>query len=122
MLLERLNIALEAVGLRNIEMNEKVKIDFEYKQQAEYLHELLDKIRERKKYLSLINKAKELATTDEQKQKLKVDENTILTEELFNTDSGGDTRAHNPVIVGLMANDTILESQSVPGNLVNHDS
>ena len=81
-LLNRIKISLQAIGLKNIKINEN-EIHYDYKDQGEMLNELLEKKNEIDKYNSMINRAIKMTQSEEKKEFLKRNKNKIYSEESF---------------------------------------
>ena len=80
---ERINVSLDAIGMKGIEIEE---ITFDYTPQGEILHELLEKKSEYEKYQRMIEKAKQFTETEDERKRLNECQNKIYSEESFNNE------------------------------------
>ena len=82
LLLQRIKISLQAIHLKGITI-EAETINYDYSQQGEYLHELLEKKQQFEEYQRMIQKAQQMNLTNEEKQKLQQIQKRIYSEESF---------------------------------------
>ena len=77
---ERMKTSLESIGLKNITVNPNI---FDYEQQGEYLSELFEKKLIFEEYQRKIERAKEINSSEEQKNKLEKSQKNIFSQETF---------------------------------------
>ena len=80
---ERMKIALDTIGLEGIEY--KNILTYDYLNQGDIFNEIFEKNEEYEKYRKILHRAKTLATTEEDIQKLRFDNTEPLNEETFET-------------------------------------
>ena len=89
----RMKNSLRAIGLKNLIFN---VFDYNYEKQTDQLVDILKKKESYEKFKSQLERAKELATTEEEKQKLEIDTNketfTERTQYELATDISGPSR------------------------------
>ena len=82
--LQRIKISLDAVGLKNIELEE---IDFDYSHQGELLDELLEKKKEIDSFKRMIERAKEINPSEKEKlETIDLNKKDMFKDEIFNTE------------------------------------
>ena len=81
-ILQRIKISLQSIHLQGIQIDEK-EIDYDYQKQGEQLIELLEKKNEYEKYQRIIERAKRLTESEQQKLKLEESQKRIHSEETF---------------------------------------
>ena len=78
---ERINVSLDAIGLKGIDIGEEITYDYE--EQGMILNEILEKKETKQKYNHMLNKAKQKTISQKQKRYLEMNKQNISTEEQF---------------------------------------
>ena len=85
--LQRIKISLQGIKLNGIVISEDEEIHYDYQQQDYYLQEIIEKKNELDCFQQMLNKAKELSKTEEEKEKINeidLNKENMFEEEIFN--------------------------------------